>query len=53
MVRHDDPAGPFSSDAVCASWDRLPGAIRDAISGEVRSHRYSLADVVSALLRAT
>jgi hypothetical protein len=48
-----DPIGPFHSDAVCACWDRLPGAIRDAISGEVRDHRYSLADVVSALLRAT
>jgi hypothetical protein len=53
LLDDHDPVGPFSSDAVCASWDRLPGAIRDTISGEVRSLRYSLADVVSALLRAT
>ena len=53
LLDDPDPAGPFSSDAVCAAWDRLPGAIRDAISGEIRSHRYGLDDVVSALLRAS
>jgi hypothetical protein len=53
LLDDHDPIGPFRSDAVCAAWDRLPGAIRDTVSGEVRSHRYRLADVVAALLRAS